>query len=228
MQYNVDDIVSYKPEESWNYELGSHLKLPWKDLSMEMTVFYIDCRNQQLTMFPDGTTTGRIMTNAGKTRSFGTEFTFGISPFKNFIFNASYGYTNAKFTKFYNGISDFSGKTLPYVPSNTLFLQGLYTLKLGEINTASSKEEKGKEIIFDLNLRGTGPIYWNEENSIRQKFYAQLGASVTLKTGRWEFKLWGKNLTNTYFHTFYFKSMGNEFLQRGLGIIGGISVRWIL
>lgn len=217
--YNVDDIVAYKPEKSWNYEIGSHMFFPNIGFSMELTAFYIDCTDQQLTMFPDGTTTGRIMTNAGKTRSFGGEFT-GNLQINDFEFNLSYGYTNARFREFFNGINDFSGKYLPYVPSNTFFAQGLYNLKLSK--------EKLSRLIFDLNVRGTGPIYWNEENDVKQNFYAQLGASVTWQYKNWEFKAWGKNLTDTYFHTFYFKSMGNEFLQRGRGIEAGISIRFVI
>lgn len=219
-QYAVEDIVAYKPEKSWNYELGSHLDFPQIGLSMEATVFYIDCRDQQLTMFPDGTTTGRIMTNAGKTRSFGAEFSGNLKVTEGLEFNASYGYTNAKFKKFFNGINDFAGKMLPYVPSNTLFLQGLYSLSLAK-NYLSA-------LIFDVNLRGTGPIYWNEENTIKQNFYASLGSSISWQYKNWEFKLWGRNLTDTKFYTFYFKSMGNEFLQRGRGLEAGVSVRWYL
>ena len=218
-QYSVEDVVAYKPEKSWNYEIGSHLYFPASGIGMEITAFYIDCRDQQLTMFPDGTTTGRIMANAGKTRSFGAEFSGNWQACKEISFNLSYGYTNAKFTKFFNGIYDFSGKRLPYVPSNTFFVQGIYTLYLpGDTNN----------IIFDVNLRGAGPIYWNEENTLMQKFYAQLGASVTWQWKNLELKAWGKNLTNTSYHTFYFKSMGNEFLQRGRGIEAGISIRYYI
>lgn len=219
-QYKVEDVVSYKPEKSWNYELGSHLDFTGIGLSMEATLFYIDCQDQQLTMFPDGTTTGRIMTNAGKTRSFGAEFSGNWKVTDGLEFNLSYGYTNAKFKEFFNGISDYKGKWLPYVPSNTFFAQGLYTLGLRK------QEKKINNLIFDINLRGTGPIYWNEENSLRQNFYALLGASVTWQYRNWEFKAWGRNLTDTQFHTFYFMSMGNEFLQRGRGIEFGASVRW--
>ena len=219
-KYDVDDVVSYKPEKSWNYELGSHLDFSEIGLSMEVTAFYIDCIDQQLTMFPDGTTTGRIMANAGKTRSFGAEFSGYLNLTKHFDFNLSYGYTNAKFREFFNGIEDFAGKYLPYVPSNTMFIQGLYNVDFSE--------KENSKLIFDLNLRGTGPIYWNEENNIRQNFYAQLGASVTMQWKRWEFKAWGRNLTDTFYHTFYFKSMGNEFVQRARGIEAGVSVRWIL
>lgn len=219
-QYDVEDVVAYKPEKSWNYELGSHLRFPEVGFDMEVTLFYIDCRDQQLTMFPDGTTTGRIMTNAGKTRSFGGEFTGSLNVIKNTEINLSYGYTNAKFKEFFNGINDFAGNLLPYVPSNTIFIQGLYTLPL------SFKEYS--KIIFDVNLRGTGPIYWNEENTLHQNLYATLGASITWQWKNWEFKGWGRNLTNTNYYTFYFKSMGNEFLQRARGIEAGVSVRWSL
>lgn len=217
-KYELEDIVSYKPEKSWNYELGSHLSFPDQNLSLELSAFYIDCRDQQLTTFPDGTTTGRIMTNAGKTRSFGTEIMLSYSPNEKFDFTASYGYTNARFRQYFNGIYDFKGKKLPYIPENTIFLQALYNLTINQ--------DKGLDMIFDINMRGTGPIEWNEENSLHQKFYALLGANVTLLYKNWEFKLWGRNLTDCRYNTFYFKSMGNEFVQRARGVEFGISARW--
>ena len=218
-QYSVADIVSYKPEQSWNFELGSRLSFLNGKLNLELAAFYIYCHDQQLTMFPDGTTTGRIMTNAGKTRSFGAEISAGWTINRNFELNGSYGYTNAKFLKFNNGIQDFAGKYLPYVPSNTLFLQALYTLPVNF---------KKSTLIFDVNTRGTGPIYWNEENSRKQKFYALVGASVSYSVKDWEFKVWGRNLTDTRYYTFYFMSMGNEFLQRGRSIEAGLTIRWTI
>ena len=66
--YTLEEIVGYEPERSFNYELGFHSK-PMDGLQVDGTFFLIDCRNQQLTIFPPGTTTGRIMTNAGRTRT---------------------------------------------------------------------------------------------------------------------------------------------------------------
>lgn len=215
-QYDVDEIVSFKPEQSWNFEIGSHLNLMDGKLTMELAAFYIDCRDQQLTMFPDGTTTGRIMTNAGKTRSFGGEISVNATLTSRLSFTGSYGYTNAKFRKFFNGINDFKGKTLPYAPQNTLFLQGLWRQPIGSAGT---------ELLFDVNLRGAGKIYWNEENDMAQNFYATLGASATLGLDNMEFQVWGRNLTGTKYHTFYFMSMGNEFLQRGRGVEIGLAAR---
>ncbi len=66
---------------------------------------------------------------------------------------------------------------------------------------------------------------WNEENSIRQKFYALPGASFALRGERWNLRIWGENLSNTQYKTFYFMSMGNSFAQRGNPITVGATLR---
>lgn len=222
-RYDIDDIVKYKPEYSFNYEIGAHLDLnhtvnsELARLSVDISLFYIDCRDQQLTKFPEGNTTGRIMTNAGRTRSFGGELSVNWNPWSTLIFNGSYGYTNARFLRYFDGKEDYAGKRLPYAPQNTLFLQCVYTLMPASL--------KNKSIIFDLNLRGTGNIYWNEANTLSQPLYATLGASVTFKSPQWEVQLWARNLTATDYYTFYFMSMGNEFFQRGNKINMGATLR---
>lgn len=216
---NLGDIaatVGYKPEHSWMYEVGTHVDIPGADLQIDGAMFYIDCRDQQLTMFPEGSTTGRMMTNAGRTRSMGAEATLRWTPCKGLDLNASYGFTDAKFRRFYDGREDFSGKYLPYVPRNTLFIQAIK-----EFSLESMKESR---IVIDINMRMTGPIDWNEANTLRQKTYAQLGASLTWVKKLWSLMLWGKNLTDTRFHTFYFKSMGHEFLQQGKPIQFGATI----
>jgi len=213
-KYDVNQIVSYDPEKSWNYEIGARLSTIDRRLSGEVTVFYIDCRDQQLTMFPDGTTTGRIMANAGKTRSTGVEVSALWHPTKTLNFRASYGFTSAKFVEFDNGRENFKGKRVPYAPANTLFAGVTWTKPLTD---ALSLE-------FNLNTRGIGDIYWDEQNEYQQAFYMQLGASATLRGSCWSVDIWGENLTATKFNTFSFVSMGNRFLQRGKPIRGGITL----
>lgn len=205
--YDVDQVVGYKPEYSWNYELGAHLTFPSVSLAIDAAIFYIDCNDQQVTMFPSGTSTGRIMANAARTRSCGMEANATWEASRNWVFSVSYGYTDARFKKFHNGIDDFSGRRIPYVPENTLWLQAGYNRPLNV---------KGlKQWSVEANCRGTGKIYWNETNSESQPFYLLAGASATLEGNKWSVQLWGRNLTNTDYRTFYFKSMGNEFVQRG-------------
>ena len=88
-----------------------------------------------------------------------------------------------------------------------------------------SKKFKEHYFAAHLNFSGTGDIYWNEANTLRQKFYGLLGITFGYNTPRWSVELWGKNLTCTKYHTFYFLSMGNEFRQRGHGLDYGITIR---
>ena len=112
-RYDVDQVVGYKPENSWNAELGALIKTADKQFSASVTAFYIHCRDQQLTVFPEGDITGRIMTNAGKARSAGIEVSVAYSPVERLTLNAAYGYTNAKFLEFNNGKEDYSGRSCP-------------------------------------------------------------------------------------------------------------------
>lgn len=217
-EYDVNSVVGYKPEYSWNYEIGAHLATSDAKLTVDVSLFYIDCRDQQLTMFPPGSTTGRIMTNAGKTSSMGGELSLSYLPSEHWHFNGSYGYTNARFREFFNGVENYKGKVVPYAPQNTVFLQALYSCKVNFIADC--------KLICDINMKGTGKIFWNESNSLYQKFYTQLGASVMAESKNWSIQLWGKNLTNTVYHTFYFMSMGNEFLQQGRPWEIGVTVRY--
>lgn len=216
-KYDIDEVVGYKPEYSWNYEIGSHLSFPDIRLSADLSIFYIDCRDQQLTMFPAGTTTGRIMTNAGRTRSFGGEVSVNYNPVSTLQFNVGYGYTNAKFLQFFDGIENYRGNYLPYAPQNTLFAQALYSFEFADSYI--------KSIDLDINTSGAGKIYWNEGNTLSQNFYSLLGASVSLNFDKFSLQVWGKNLTNHDYYTFYFMSMGNEFLQRGRPLQAGATLR---
>lgn len=216
MVYNVDDIVTYRPEISWNYELGLRARLMDGKLTAEAVGFFIDCRDQQLTMFPPGTVTGRIMTNAGRTRSLGAELSARWTPVDDFTLNASYGYTDATFREYNNGREEFRGKRVPYAPAHTIFASA---------NWQTPWKPCGLSTEINVNVRGAGDIMWNESNTLRQKFYALPGISATVRGTGWSVKLWGENVSGTRYDTFYFLSMGNSFVQRGKPATFGATLR---
>lgn len=215
--YSLEQIVSYDPERSMNYEIGFHSSLLDRRLKIDGTFFFIDCRNQQLTVFPAGTTTGRIMTNAGRTRSLGAELTAEWTVVEDVNLRASYGYTNATFRKYNNGLQDFRGKRVPYAPANTLF---------AEIGWRASRLSfAGITPTLSVSTRGAGSIYWNEENSLRQPFYAMADIALVFAAEKWSLRLWCDNLTGTRYNTFYFMSIGNAFLQEGMPRTFGAALR---
>lgn len=227
-KYDVDQVVGYNPEKSWNYELGAHMAFPSANLKGAFSAFIIDCRDQQLTVFPDGTTTGRAMANAGHTRSWGFEAEAQWSPSERLGIQASYGFTEARFVRFFDGREDYRHKRLPYVPRQTLFLQAVW---MQPVSSAGGMLE------LAADLRATGDIWWNEQNTLRQPLYALLGASASYSAPfgkqtpgqgargkNWSVRVWAKNITGTRYDTFYFKSIGNEFIQRGRPFQAGLTM----
>ncbi len=217
-QLTAADYVSYKPEISWNYELGGHISCDEGRVYSTFAAFFIDCRDQQVTIFPEGTSTGRMMANAGKTRSVGAELTISYTPAPRWKFDVAYGYTHATFRDFKDAYGDYSGNRVPYAPENTLFAAGSYRLPVANSPWLDA-------VSFNLNCRGVGSIYWDEENEYRQPFYAELGASVRLEHRNFTLDIWGKNLTDTKFDTFRYESIGNNFFQRGNPVRGGVTLR---
>ena len=219
MSYNIETAISYKPEYSWNYEVGGHFDLLGKDLSIDAALFYLDCRDQQLTVFPQGKTTGRLMSNAGQMRSVGGELTVNYR-YKDFQLTGTYGHTNAQFIVYDNGNEDFAGNRVPYAPVNTVALNSEYRLNI------SSKW--ADNLLFNVGWQGAGKIYWNENNTLSQPFYGQLNTNISLRKNGFTFGIWGKNITGTEYNTFYFKSLGNSFVQRGKPLQAGIFINLIL
>ena len=217
LQYDVDKMVGYKPEKAWSYELGGHFECWDARVQSDLDIFFMDCRDRQLTIFPPGTTTGRMMTNAGKTNSWGAEFAMTVNPTELTHLNLSYGFTHATFQDYNDGKTDHSGNRVPYAPMHTLFAEASHGIKVsGDLD---------KLLSFAINVRATGDIYWDEANTLRQPFYALLGASITWQQKHYSLQLWGRNLTDTRYKTFYFVSIQHPFLQRGHGRQLGATLR---
>lgn len=213
---DIEKLCAYNPEHSYNLELGGHFATRDGAFTADASLFYIECVDQQLTIFPDENSTGRMMTNAGRTRSFGAELSATARLAKTLVLRGSYGYTNAKFRKFVSGGVDYAGNYIPYAPKNSLSLRLMQTVPLG----ASWIDR----MVLSVGVTGAGRIYWNEANDASQPFYALLEASVRFEGAKWAVDVWCKNATNTRYNTFYFESMGNRFLQRGRPLSGGLRV----
>ncbi len=205
--YDEASVTTYDPEYSWNYEVGGHLRFAEGRLNVDFAAFWIECKDQQLTVFPEGLTTGRMMSNAGESRSQGVELSVNWTPNDKFSLSGNYGYTNAKFEEFNDGVTDYSGNYLPYAPQHTASAMASYRIPL---NCAVLDD-----ITLNASWQGAGKIYWNEANTLKQNFYSLLNASVELRKGDYSLSLWGRNLANTDYYTFYFKSMGNDFMSQG-------------
>ena len=106
--------------------MGGHLQFAEGRLAMDFAAFWIECRDQQITVFPEGLTTGRMMSNAGKSRSRGAELSLTWRAVEGLSIMGNYGYTNAKFVEFSDGVNDYAENYLPYAPQHTASLGASY------------------------------------------------------------------------------------------------------
>src|ERR1035437_6959419 len=108
--------ISYKPEYSWNYEIGGQC-LSFNDhLKSNISLFYININDLQLTQFvPRGL--GRKITNAGQAVSKGVELAFDANLGGGFSAGLNYGYANATFSTYTDSVQTFNPQTNQFVNS---------------------------------------------------------------------------------------------------------------
>lgn len=225
---NIRNTIAYKPEESWNYEFGTHLNL-LDGLHLDLSGYYMQIRNQQLTVFASQYGFGRAMVNAGKSYSCGVEATLRGSLLDDHLtWSATYGYTHAVFKDYVDSVTvegkltsiDYKDKRVPFVPQHTMAAHADYRFDLGE--------GAMKSITVGANLTAQGKTWWDEENTYGQNFYAVLGAHVDADLSPVVVSLWVRNLTNTNYNTFAVKSsMAGDtsyFAQRGNPFQIGVNI----
>ncbi len=226
---DIRNTISYKPEESWNYELGTHLNLFDNTLHLDLSAYYMNIRNQQLSVFATQYGFGRSMVNAGKSYSCGVEATLRGSAFDNRLdWSVSYGYTRAVFKDYIDSVSikgtieavDYKDKRVPFVPEHTLSAYADYRIDLNS-NVLRS-------LTIGANMSAQGKTWWDEANTYSQKFYAVMGAHIAADLKPVTVNFWARNLTNTNYNTFAMESAmaGNTsyFAQRGAPFQAGIDV----
>jgi len=212
-----DEDESFEPEESINYELGIKSDFFNKKLRANFSVFYIDWYNQQIYQtVPSGQ--GSMIKNAGRSYSKGVEVELNLRVLDGLNIYSNLGLTEAKFTSYEkDSVISYSGNYLPYVP-------GL-TLQSGINYGIAINGNFIERINLQLSYTGFGKHYWNEGNTAFQDYYGLLNSNLSIETQYFTLSIWGKNLSNTDYHSFYFSSMGNSFVQLGKPLMLGTTLR---
>jgi outer membrane receptor protein involved in Fe transport len=213
---------SCEPEHSWNYEAGAKLGYLNNLLHVDFCLFYIDWENQQIyqTIPPvEGQqyTGGQMLKNAGRSESKGVELEIRIRPSKSLNINTAWGYTRAFFRRYLrNDSTDYSGRTIPFVPH--------HTVSAGLDYTVPFFRKSAGQITFNINYQAIGPLYWTDDNSISQPFYGLLNGNLSIVRNNITVSLYAKNLTNTQYSAYCFESLGQRYAQRGKPFTAGITV----
>ena len=224
-EVNIEETTTYRPEYSWNYEVGSHLTLFGGKLQADLAAFYMDTHDQQLSRFSERGM-GRITVNAGKSRSVGAEVGIRAQVTEAFSLNGNYGYTYATFTDYVTnertngGMQEvnYNGHYVPFVPKHTFNVGGQYVFTLRSCDFLDN-------VTVDAHYKAAGRIYWTEKNNASQALYGTLSGRVSLNKGSGQISFWINNALNKDYQAFYFETMGRGFAQMGRPLQVGVDIR---
>lgn len=219
----VREATYYKPEYSWNYEVGSHLTLWNGRLTADLAAYLMETRDQQIARFAESGL-GRITVNAGRSRSLGAEAALQAALTEALTLQAAYGYTYATFRHYVTNDRqqtevDYRGRYVPFVPKHTLNVGGSYRWQFKRSKSLLDR------IVLSANYQAAGRIYWTEENNASQAIYGTLNGRLSLQKGNGQIDFWVRNALNKEYTAFYFESVGNAFRQTSRPVQAGIELR---
>lgn len=228
---NIAHTISYKPETSWNFELGTHANLFDGALQADLGAYYIQVRNQQLSVMAGNYGFGRMMVNAGKSYSCGIEASLRGSAFDDRLsWTASYGYTHAVFKEYTDSVKvggvntavSYRDKRVPFVPVHTFSASADYRFATPQCSALQA-------VVVGANVQAQGRTYWDEANSYQQHFYATLGMHADAQFRHLTVGFWLRNLDNVHYNTFAVQSAATgqlfTFAQLGNPVQAGVDIR---
>ncbi|NVJ69804.1 MAG: TonB-dependent receptor [Alphaproteobacteria bacterium] len=203
----------FDPEEATNYEIGFKSDLLDRRLRLNVTAFYTDYKDLQVTRFfqPLGGDFGEFITeNAGEAEIKGLEVEWTALITRDFEVGGSYAYLDATYTNFQGTPSaadptaNFDGNRLRQAPKNSANAYAQYTHDMSENGTISAKLEWRYQSLSyydpDNNDLATIPSYnlWD----------ARLGWKS--EDGRYELAAWAQNIGNEKYRTHVFTQRGSR------------------
>jgi iron complex outermembrane receptor protein len=200
VRYGTD----FSAETTDNYEIG--IKNTYWDnrFILNFSGYYIDFTNQQLYALVLDGGAGQILIgnfNVPESISVGFEADMRLRTTNWLDILASYGVSKSRIERGTstestgtNATIDVSGNATPLIPQDS------YSLGL------ESNFDISDKITFNgnVNLEGTGEIYWHEDNAAVSSRYSLLNARMNFTFDKFTVGIWGTNLTDTEYITEFF------------------------
>ena len=182
--------ASYESDSLTSYEAGVKTESSNRLFAMDFAAYYLDWDDIQLFAVVNGF---GVNANGGTAVSKGLEFTASFFPTNDVVLSLNGAYTDAYLTQDTDpAVGGLDGDPLTFVPEWSFGLSGDYEWAVSGDSTA----------YFGGTLGYTGerPIAFDEretDGSIREiGSYTTLNLRAGLRTERWNFELYGKNVTD--------------------------------
>ncbi len=183
------DLREFDSEKLWNYELGYKAEHFDGQLQSQIALFYMDRSAVQIAssttrVRPDSSTEFiDYIGNAANGNNYGLELNSKWTPQNNLHFYTTLGLLRTEYQNFINsGGANFSGREQAHAPS--------YQYKLGAIFKLN------QDLSFNFNIEGKDRFFFSDSHDIQSSKYNLANASMDWDYQKWQFSLWGRNLSN--------------------------------
>lgn len=199
----------FKPEKGFQVEVGARYEIT-RTLQTNVSLFYINKDNIRQTLANKGDIANgveldkKVVGQVGRMDSKGFDIDITWSPIYNLSMSAGYGYTDAKVRDLadnpYMPTTSSKGKQYAYIPKNTFYAFGAYTVSKGVL--------KGLGVNFSTSFQDK--VYRNSDNTSSFDAYwlTDLGFSYTLKSN---VRL-GVNINNLFNKEYCNQALGNQLI----------------
>ena len=208
---------SYDDENVWNYEFSLSGKMPQKNINYSANIFYMDWKDQQLSIpqIPGDTMSSLVM-NAKDSHVYGGEFEIQAKPSNSLLLYASIGSAITEFEDFefsqLQTQTNLSGQKFPRTP-----------------NYSASA---GLEYQFEGGYFIGGDINYNSSRISRSIFeglerddlasYTTLNFRIGYKTDEWTITAFANNLTDEEYFLYRYDTPKLQVGTLGLGRFFGL------
>jgi iron complex outermembrane receptor protein len=190
-------VGSYKPETTWNYELGLKSTL-FDRVRFNAAVFYIDYQQRLFqTVALEAAQFIQVTQNIGPSHNYGGEFDVSTRLTPDLYFNASFGATKAVWgnTPYYdldlNVPTNLNGRTAPYTPSYQGSLSLDWSHHLNDALLIGARADASF----------VGQQFWDPTDHYEQPAHQTVNAGLRLEGTHWSVEGHVANIFNKLYNT---------------------------
>lgn len=184
---------TYNPEKSDNYEVGIKSNSLNNRLKVNLTAFYFQQKDQQVSTSQDGINYASL--NVGDMDNYGLELEVSALPFKNLQIDWTASTSNSEYKKLAlfdvasNAVIDYKGNKAINNPA----LQSMLAVQYG---VPLSKSAQNFKAFIRGEYKYIGEYQLDFVNAFKQEAYSMLNARAGITSKRLDIALWVRNLND--------------------------------
>jgi iron complex outermembrane receptor protein len=191
--------IPYDPETSDNYELGLKTALPNQRARVNLALFYLQQRSQQIATTTNGL--NNAILNIGQMNNFGLELEAAAVPVKGLELSWNAAYNHARYAELplynyaQNRTQEYKGNQPINTPVVSSMLTAQYTYALGRGKQQPALFVRGE-------WRYLGHYYFDYYNQDGQGAYGLMNARAGVSSRHLELSFWGRNVFERRYITY--------------------------